>query len=79
MNRSGYVYINPDTFENGIFILKCSPSTLEFSSIFQKFLIHTEMSENFEFALLRMHKDSLRQTEQAWYIFMQFFWQDHFV
>ncbi len=47
--HSSYVYINPDTFENTIFILFSFyfHKTLSVhTSIFQKFLIHTEMSEN---------------------------------
>ncbi len=30
----GYIYINPDTFENYIFVSKCSLFTLAFLSIF---------------------------------------------
>lgn len=39
----GYVYFNLATFENSVFVLKHSLSTLAF---IQKLLIHTETSEN---------------------------------
>lgn len=41
-----YIYTNPDIFENDIFISKCFPPTLVFSSIFQKLLVHIETSED---------------------------------
>ncbi len=72
--------MNPDTFENGVSVLKRSLSTLAFSSIFQKFLIHTETSENVKLAVLHMRKTSkkLTETEQTWSVLMQFFWQGSF-
>ncbi len=46
------VYINPDTFENSVLVSNRSVHV----SFFQKFLNHTETSENVKFALLRMCK-----------------------
>ncbi len=72
-NSNEAVYINPDTFENWVFVLKRSPSKLALSSIFQKFLIHTETSENVTFALLRinLHKKpssvNLHKSSLRWY------------
>lgn len=57
-NNSGYIFINPVTFENSIFISNRSPSTIAFLSIFQKFLVHTYMPENAKIILLHMRKKS---------------------
>lgn len=60
MGVSGYVYINPHTFENCIFVF----NTLSVhTNIFQRFLIHNEMLENVKFVLLHMRKSSKNCTE----------------
>lgn len=47
-----------DTFEN-VFVSKHSPSTLSFLSIFQMFLVHTEMSESAKIILLHMRETKM--------------------